>query len=92
MDGIDVRDYAIHDLRKRVAVVLQETILFSGTIRENIKWGKPDATDEEIIAAAKAAQAHDFIMELPINMIRSWGRGVSMFRVDRSSVFPSQEH
>ena len=65
VDGIDVRDYAIHDLRKRVAVVLQETILFSGTIRENIKWGKPDATDEEIIAAAKAAQAHDFIMELP---------------------------
>lgn len=63
IDGIDVRDYAIHDLRKRVAVVLQETVLFSGTIRENIKWGKPDATEEEIIAAAKAAQAHDFIME-----------------------------
>lgn len=79
MDGIDVRDYAIHDLRKRVAVVLQETILFSGTIRENIKWGKPDATDEEIIAAAKAAQAHDFIMELPDQYDTELGqRGVNV--------------
>lgn len=65
LDGVDVRDYRIRDLRQRVAVVLQETILFSGTIRDNIKWGKEDATEEEIIAAAKAAQAHDFIMELP---------------------------
>ena len=65
LDGVDVRDYRIKDLRQRVAVVLQETILFSGTIRDNIKWGKGDATEEEIIAAAKAAQAHDFIMELP---------------------------
>lgn len=65
LDGVDVRDYRIKDLRQRVAVVLQETILFSGTIRDNIKWGKKDATEEEIIAAAKAAQAHDFIMELP---------------------------
>ena len=79
VDGIDVRDYAIHDLRKRVAVVLQETILFSGTIRENIKWGKPDATDEEIIAAAKAAQAHDFIMELPNQYDTELGqRGVNV--------------
>lgn len=79
VDGIDVRDYAIHDLRKRVAVVLQETILFSGTIRENIKWGKPDATDEEIIAAAKAAQAHDFIMELPDQYDTELGqRGVNV--------------
>lgn len=65
LDGIDVRNYRIKDLRQRVAVVLQETILFSGTIRDNIKWGKEDATEEEIVAAAKAAQAHDFIMELP---------------------------
>lgn len=79
VDGIDVRDYAIHDLRKRVAVVLQETILFSGSIRENIKWGKPDATDEEIIAAAKAAQAHDFIMELPDQYDTELGqRGVNV--------------
>ena len=65
VDGIDVREYKIKELRQRVAVVLQETILFSGTIRDNIRWGKSDATEEEIIAAAKAAQAHDFIMELP---------------------------
>ena len=79
VDGIDVRDYAIHDLRKRVAVVLQETILFSGSIRENIKWGKLDATDEEIIAAAKAAQAHDFIMELPDQYDTELGqRGVNV--------------
>ena len=79
VDGIDVRDYAIHDLRKRVAVVLQETILFSGSIRENIKWGKPDATNEEIIAAAKAAQAHDFIMELPDQYDTELGqRGVNV--------------
>ena len=79
VDGIDVRDYAIHDLRKRVAVVLHETILFSGSIRENIKWGKLDATDEEIIAAAKAAQAHDFIMELPDQYDTELGqRGVNV--------------
>ena len=57
LDGVDVRDYRIKDLRQRVAVVLQETILFSGTIRDNIKWGKGDATEEEIIAAAKAASS-----------------------------------
>ncbi len=65
IDGVDVRDYAIHELRKKVAVILQETILFTGTIRDNIKWGNKDATEEEVITAAKAAQAHDFIMELP---------------------------
>lgn len=65
LDGVDVRDYRLKDLRRRVAVVLQETVLFSGTIRDNIRWGKKDATEEEIIVAAKAAQAHDFIMELP---------------------------
>lgn len=79
VDGVDVRDYAIKDLRKRVSVVLQETILFSGTIRDNIKWGKPDATEEEIIAAAKAAQAHDFIMELPEKYDTELGqRGVNV--------------
>lgn len=79
VDGIDVREYALNDLRKRVAVVLQETILFTGTIRDNIKWGKPDATEEEVIAAAKAAQAHDFIMELPEGYDTELGqRGVNV--------------
>ncbi|WMI79856.1 ABC transporter ATP-binding protein [Anaerotignum sp. MB30-C6] len=65
IDGVDVRHYAIHELRNRVSVVLQETILFTGTIRDNIKWGNKHATEEDVVAAAKAAQAHDFIMELP---------------------------
>lgn len=79
VDGIDVRDYKISDLRQRVAVVLQETILFSGTISDNIRWGKKDATEEEIIAAAKAAQAHDFIMELPDQYDTELGqRGVNV--------------
>lgn len=79
VDGIDVREYKISELRKRVAVVLQETILFSGTIRDNIKWGKKDATEEEVIAAAKAAQAHDFIMELPEKYDTELGqRGVNV--------------
>ena len=79
IDDVDVRDYKITDLRQSVAVVLQETILFSGTIRDNIKWGKPDATEEEIIAAAKAAQAHDFIMNLPKQYDTELGqRGVNV--------------
>ena len=65
IDGVDVKNYAIRELRRHVSVVLQDTILFTGTIRDNIKWGKKDATEDEIISAAKAAQAHDFILELP---------------------------
>ena len=65
IDGVDVRDYDIKALRELTGVVLQKNLLFSGTIKENIRWGKPDATDEEIIAACKAAQAHDFIMAQP---------------------------
>ena len=65
IDGVDVRDYDLVALRELIGVVLQKNLLFSGTIKENIRWGKPDATDEEIIAACKAAQAHDFIMAQP---------------------------
>ncbi len=65
IDGIDIRDIKKSSLLANIAVVPQETILFTGTVRENIAYGKPGATDEEIIAAAKAAQAHDFISELP---------------------------
>ncbi len=63
--GHDVRDYKLVPLRDAVAIVLQKNVLFSGTIRENLKWGNPEASDEEIIAACKAAQAHDFIMSFP---------------------------
>lgn len=65
IDGHDVRDVTLESLRKQIGIVLQETTLFSGTIRENIAFGRPDATDEEVIAAAKAAAAHDFIMSFP---------------------------
>lgn len=65
VDGMDVRDYPIEELRSRIGMVLQKNVLFSGTIRENLLWGKPDATEEEIIQAAKDAQAYDFIMALP---------------------------
>ena len=59
--GIDVRDYDLETLRNQVAMVLQKNVLFSGTIKENLKWGNPEASDEEIIHACKLAQAHDFI-------------------------------
>ena len=65
IDGTDVRDITLVSLRRQVSVVLQEPLLFSGTIRENIRYGRLDATDEEVIDAAKAANAHDFIMSLP---------------------------
>jgi ATP-binding cassette subfamily B protein len=65
IDGVDVRDWEPEALRKRIGVVLQQTTLFSGTIRENIAYGRPTASLEEVIAASKAAQAHDFIMRLP---------------------------
>ncbi len=65
VDGVDVRELSEADLRARIAVALQETVLFSGTIRENITFGRPEATDEEMIAAAKTAQAHDFITQFP---------------------------
>ncbi|HEU0293128.1 MAG TPA: ABC transporter ATP-binding protein [Anaerolineales bacterium] len=64
-NGIDIRDLKQSDLLMQVAVVPQETILFSGTVRENIRYGRPSASDEEVIVAAQAAQAHDFIMNLP---------------------------
>ena len=65
VDGVDVRDYPLEELRGRIGMVLQNNVLFTGTIRENLLWGKPDATEEEIIQAAKDAQAYDFIMSFP---------------------------
>jgi len=65
VDGIDVREVTLESLRSQIGMVLQETTLFTGTIRENIAFGRPDATDEEIIAAAQAAEAHDFILSFP---------------------------
>lgn len=64
IDGVDIREYSRESLRKNIAMVLQDTHLFSGTIMENIRYGRLDATDEEVIAAAKTASAHSFIMRL----------------------------
>ena len=65
IDGVDVRKYDLTALREMIGVVLQKNVLFSGTIKENIRWGKKDATDEEIVAACQAAQAHDFVLAQP---------------------------
>jgi ATP-binding cassette subfamily B protein len=65
IDGHDIRGVTLSSLRDQIGIVLQETTLFATTIRENIAFGTPDATEEEIVAAAEAAQAHDFIMETP---------------------------
>jgi ATP-binding cassette subfamily B protein len=65
VDGVDVRDYDLAALRDIIGVVLQKNVLFSGTIKENVKWGKSNATDEEIISVCKAAQAHEFIEQQP---------------------------
>ncbi len=65
VDGTDVRDWPVEALRGRIGMVLQNNILFTGTIRENLMWGRPDATEEEMITAAKNAQAYDFVMSFP---------------------------
>jgi len=73
--GVDIRDYKIHTLRDSVAMVLQKNVLFSGTIMENLKWGDANATEEEIIAACKVAQAHDFITGFPAGYQTDLGQG-----------------
>ena len=65
VDGMDVRDYPLEELRGRIGMVLQTNVLFTGTIRENLLWGDPNATEEDMIRAAKDAQAYDFIMSFP---------------------------
>jgi ATP-binding cassette subfamily B protein len=63
IDGLDVRSVTLDSLRSQIGIVLQETTLFTGTIRENIAYGRPEATMDQIVAAAKAAEAHEFITE-----------------------------
>ena len=65
LDGVDVRDWEPTQLRKHIGVVLQQTTLFAGTVRENISYGRPDASMEEVVSASEAAQAHSFIMRMP---------------------------
>ncbi len=78
-DGLDIRELDQESLRKSIGMALQETVLFSGTIRDNIRYGKPEASDEEVWAAAQAAQAHDFIMSFPEGYDTEVGqRGVNL--------------
>ena len=63
--GVDVRDYDLETLRNQVAVVLQKNELFSGTIKDNLRWGNPNATDEELEEACRLSQADEFIQQLP---------------------------
>jgi ATP-binding cassette subfamily B protein len=79
IDGHDVRDVTLQSLRSQIGIVLQDTTLFSGTIRDNISFGRPDAPIEEVIAAARAAEAHDFITAVP-NGYDTWvgERGVTL--------------
>jgi ATP-binding cassette subfamily B multidrug efflux pump len=79
IDGIDIRDVTINSLRQHVGIVLQDTTLFAATVRENIAFGRPEATEEEIAAAARAAAAHEFIMAMPERYDTSVGeRGATL--------------
>jgi ATP-binding cassette subfamily B multidrug efflux pump len=79
LDGVNVRDLRQDVLRRHIGVALQESILFSGTVRDNIRYGRPDAPEEEVVAAAKAAQAHDFITQFPDGYDTQIGqRGVNL--------------
>lgn len=87
LDGVDIRQYRIADLRRQFAVVLQEPVLFAASMAENIAYGKPDATDEEIMAAARAAGSHEFILNLPEEYETSAGeRGLRLSGGERQRV------
>ncbi|THC44574.1 ABC transporter ATP-binding protein [Massilia sp. Mn16-1_5] len=89
LDGVDIRSFAVADYRRNIGLVLQEPFLFFGTIAENIAYGKPDATREEIIAAARAAHAHEFILRLPQgydSMVGERGQGLSGGERQRISI------
>jgi len=89
VDGVDVRRYAIADFRRHIGLVLQEPFLFFGSIAENIAYGKPDATRDEIVAAARAAHAHEFILRLPQgydSLVGERGQGLSGGERQRISI------
>ena len=87
VDGIDIREMTRRSLRENYGMVLQETWLKNGTIRENILYGKPDATEEELLRASKESYAHSFIRRLPQAMIRSLPRTAAICLRDRSSSY-----
>jgi len=79
LDGVDLRRYKQNTLRQHIGIALQDVVLFSGSIRDNIRYGRPEASDEEVVAAARAAQAHEFIQHLPQGYDTQLGqRGVNL--------------
>ena len=79
VDGVDVREPGLADLRDAIGYVSQDVFLFDGTVRENITYGSFDATDEEVVAAAKAAETHEFVLDLPDDLDTRVGeRGVKL--------------
>ncbi|MBI3285217.1 MAG: ABC transporter ATP-binding protein [Burkholderiales bacterium] len=89
LDGVDIRSYAVAEYRSQIGLVLQEPFLFFGTIAENIAYGKPDASRDDIIAAARAAHAHEFILRLPQgydSMVGERGQGLSGGERQRISI------
>ena len=89
VDGVDIRRFAVADFRRHIGLVLQEPFLFFGTIAENIAYGKPEATREEIVAAARAAHAHEFILRLPHgydSLVGERGQGLSGGERQRISI------
>ncbi|WFR78557.1 ABC transporter ATP-binding protein [Janthinobacterium rivuli] len=89
LDGVDIRSFAVSDYRRNIGLVLQEPFLFFGTIAENIAYGKPHATRQDIIAAARAAHAHEFILRLPQgydSMVGERGQGLSGGERQRISI------
>ncbi len=93
VDGHDLREVTLESLRRQVAVVLQDTFLFNTTVRENLLYGKPDATEEEVLAAAKAAHAHEFIEDLPDGYDTEIGeRGVRLSGGQKQTAGPGPRH
>jgi len=89
LDGVDIRSFAVSDYRRNIGLVLQEPFLFFGTIADNIAYGKPDATRDEIMDAARAAHAHEFILRLPQgydSMVGERGQGLSGGERQRISI------
>ena len=89
--GVDVRNYDIQTLRDAVSMVLQKNVLFSGTIRDNLRWGDPNATDEQMEHACRLACAHDFITSFPNGYDTHIEQGGKMCPAARSSGFASPE-
>ena len=87
LDGTDIRKLTLHSLRTQISIVLQEPLLFSGTIADNIRYGRLEATMEEVIEAAESANAHDFIVKLPEGYETELGeRGAKLFGGERQRI------